>query len=205
MPFVAVPSCVELAFNTTWGGEQTQNSIGVLVAPTPTQAQCDAIANIGLGWWASDVVPLTPSTLVLREAHVRDLTSITGLEASAQPVGVLSGTNGSPSLPNNVSICASIRTGHIGRSARGRWYWQGLSESQVTDSIVLSTLLPDIHDALVNLAGLLAVAGFNWVIISRFTGGLPRDPTPITFAVTDVVFVDAIVDSQRRRLPGRGS
>ncbi len=205
MSFVAVPSCVELAFNTTWAGEHTQNRIGVLVAPTPTQAQCDAIANIGLAWWASDVVPLTPTTLELREAHVRDLTSITGLEASAQPTGVLQGTHGSPSLPNNVSICASIRTGHIGRSARGRWYWQGLTEDQVTDNVVLSTLLPDIHDALVNLAGLLAAAGFNWVIISRFTNNLPRVGGPITFGVTDVVFVDGTIDSQRRRLPGRGS
>lgn len=205
MAFVAVPNCVELAFNTTWAGERTQNRVGVFVGASPSQAQCDAVANIGLGWWASDVVPLTPSTLELREAHVRDLTVINGLEATAAPVGTLVGTNGSPSLPNNVAICASLRTGFTGRSARGRWFWQGLSESQVADSVVTGTLLPDIVAAITNLAVLLATGGFNLVIISRVTGGAPRVPAPITFTVTDVLFVDAVVDSQRRRLPGRGS
>jgi hypothetical protein len=49
----------------------------------------------------------------------------------------------------------------------------------------------------------------TWVIASRFSG-VDGDGKPIpravgvTTPVTSVVIVDGIVDSQRRRLPGRG-
>lgn len=205
MPFVPTPETVELSFRTTWDGQQTQNRIYVSVNAAVTQALCDAVAALGLEWWTTDVVPLVAPNLFLREAHVRDLSSETGFEASAPPPGSLPGTNGSPSLPNNVALCCSIRTGHIGRSARGRWYWQGLSEAQVTASHVEPTVGADIVNTLIALAGQLATAGFNWVTVSYISGGLPRVGGPLIFGVTDVLLVDEVLDSQRRRLPGRGA
>lgn len=80
----------------------------------------------------------------------------------------------------------------------------GLCESQVDDSHVKATHLTAIKNALVNLAGLLAAGGFNWNVVSFIEDGAPRVGGPISFGVTGILFVDDVVDSQRRRLPGRG-
>jgi hypothetical protein len=204
MPFVPAPNIVEMQFRTTWAGQRAMNRIHVNVFTAPTQALCQSVANAGLTWWTGNVVTLTPAALELREVFVKDISVANGFQATASPAGPLPGTNGSPSLPNNVSICASIRTGLTGRSARGRWYWQGLSESQVTDSTVSAGVLTSIDAALTNLASAIAALGFNWQIVSFQSAGVPRPGGPVYFAVSDIVFVDAFVDSQRRRLPGRG-
>jgi len=51
------------------------------------------------------------------------------------------------------------------------------------------------------------IAGLShfWVIASYFQNGAPRVGGPVYFVVDQIVFVDGIVDSQRRRLPGRGT
>jgi hypothetical protein len=51
--------------------------------------------------------------------------------------------------------------------------------------------------------------GASWVVVSRFSGvDANGDPIPraagVTTPITSVLVVDNIVDSQRRRLPGRG-
>lgn len=52
-------------------------------------------------------------------------------------------------------------------------------------------------------------ADWSWVVVSRFSGvdslgkPIPRS-SGVVELVVDAIFVDNIVDSQRRRLPGRG-
>jgi len=205
MAFTPVINTVSVEFRTTWAGQQCENRIYVDLLTAPTQALLTALANACETWWEDNVVAITPDTLELREVFVRDQTELNGFAATASPTGALPGTGGSPSLPNNCSICASVRTLFTGRSARGRWYWQGLMESQVTGNEVSSGALTDIDAALTNLAGVIAALGHFWVIVSYISGGSPRVGGPVKFVVNDIIFVDSVVDSQRRRLPGRGT
>jgi len=204
MAFVAAPNIVEMQFRTTWDSQRTMNRIFVNVLTAPTQAICQAVANAGLTWWTGNVTALTPANLLLREVYVKDMSDINGFQASASPNPATPGSHAAASLPNNVSICASLRTGLIGRSARGRWFWQGLCEDQVVNNTVDAGLLTSIDSALTNLASALATLGYNWQIVSFNSGGGPRPGGPVYFTVTDIIFVDSTIDSQRRRLPGRG-
>lgn len=205
MAFVPAPNLVSVEFRTTWAGQQCENRINVDLLTAPTAANVAALAVACEQWWEDNVVDITPTNLALREVFVRDQSQLNGFAAVASPTGALPGTLISPSLPNNVTICASIRTLFTGRSARGRWYWQGLTEDQVTDNTVSSGRLTDIDSALTNLASVIANLSHFWVIASYVSGGVPRPGGPVYFVVDQVVFVDSIVDSQRRRLPGRGT
>lgn len=205
MPFVPVVNTVSVEFRTTWDGQQCENRIFVDLFATPTQALCQAVANAALTWWTGNVVALTPTNLALREVYVRDQSTLNGFQATATPTGALPGTSSSPSLPNNTSICASLRTGFTGRSARGRWFWQGLTEGGVVANTVDAGLLTSIDAALTNLASALAALGWNWIIVSYVSLGVPRPGGPVKFSVNNILFVDSIVDSMRRRLPGRGT
>lgn len=205
MPFVPVINTVSVEFRTTWDGQQCENRIFVDMLTAPSQANCQALANACLTWWQGNVTSLTATNLVLREVFVRDQSQLNGFAATATPAGGTPGTHTSPSLPNNVSICASIRTLFTGRSARGRWYWQGLCEDQVVANTVDSGLLTSIDAALTNLASVIAALSHFWVIVSYISLGVPRPGGPVKFVVNDILFVDATVDSQRRRLPGRGA
>lgn len=205
MTFVPAPQIMEMQFRTTWDGQQTMNRVHVDALAPVTFAHCQALATAGESWYEDNVVALVPSTLLLREVFVKGLDVVTPFQATATPTGPLPGTNVNGSVPNNVSICASIRTGLAGRSARGRWYWQGLTQDTIDNNTVQSGTLTDIDAALTNLASVIAGIGFNWVIVSYISEKAPRPGGPVYFSVTDVLFVDSIVDSQRRRLPGRGA
>jgi len=205
MAFTPVINTVSVEFRTTWDAQHCENRIFVDLLTTPSQANCQALANAMLTWWTGNVVALTPANLALREVFVRDQSQLNGFAATASPTGALPGTHAAASLPNNVTICASIRTLFTGRSARGRWYWQGLCEDQVVDNTVNSGVITSIDAALTNLASVIAALGHFWVIVSYQSLGVPRPGGPVKFVVNDIVFVDAIIDSMRRRLPGRGT
>jgi hypothetical protein len=86
----------------------------------------------------------------------------------------------------------------------------GLTEDQVTANTVHTVTVNDYIAAYgLILTGALADDGV-WSVVSRFSGVDPdtKKPIPRTTAVVtpirSVVVVDATVDNQRRRLPGRG-
>lgn len=201
MAFIPAPNMTEVQFRTTYGGEPTMNRIHVNCFAAPTLAMCQSIANLCHTWWTGNVTAITPPTLSLREVFVKDISVANGFQATSGAGSPVPGTVASVQLPNNVTICASIRSGLTGRSARGRWYWQGLTEAQVTDNTVVGGTLTSIDAALTNLGSALGTAGFAWQIVSFITNGAPRPGGPVYFTVADIVFVDAIVDSMRNRLP----
>jgi len=112
-------------------------------------------------------------------------------------------------LPNNVAVTVSFRTGLSGRFARGRNYVSGLSEDAVVLNTVDSAVLADIQAGYEALQDVASDNTSTWVVVSRFSG-VDGDGVPIprvegvTTPITAVIIVDSIIDSQRRRLPGRG-
>lgn len=205
MSFVPAPNIVELQFRQTFDLQRTMNRIHINVLTVPTEAICQSIATAGAVWWTNNVAPLVPPELQLREVYCKSLAVENGPQATFSSGFPAPGALGQPALPNSVSIAASLRTGLTGRSARGRWFWQGLTENQVTGNEVAAGTLTSIDAALTNLKAAIAGLGYAWVIVSFFSGGGPRPGGPVYFLVSDILFIDSVVDSQRRRLPGRGN
>jgi hypothetical protein len=131
-------------------------------------------------------------------------TSTTGLP-------IVGGASGE-CAPNNVALCMSIRSAARGRSARGRNFIPGIPKDLIDENTVASGNVAAYEDAYAGLIGIGGDSGFSQVVVSRFSGFTIVDgkkvPTPRVSGVThDVInsyVVDPTIDSQRRRLPGRG-
>jgi len=114
------------------------------------------------------------------------------------------GTSAVDPLPFNCAHCVSFRTANRGRSGRGRNYVMGLSDSEAAASAIQTTRLNLDVNAYAALVGAgTFVAGLQFCVVSRYSGGAPRSVALIQ-PITSVLSVDATIDSQRRRLPGRG-
>jgi hypothetical protein len=206
MPFTAVPATIKVSVFGTMDGQQVMNRFYVSIGATlPSESDCQTIANIVGAWWTGNVQALVPEQVELRLVEARSVAEENGPVATFSAGLPAAGTLVQSLLPNNVSLAVSLRTGLAGRSARGRWFWYGLTEGQVALSEVDAGTAASIVGAMDNLLSDINGASAEIVIVSFFSGGGPRVGGPVKFIVTDMLLVDTVVDSQRRRLPGRGS
>jgi hypothetical protein len=204
MPFVPAPNIVEVQLRATFDGQQVMNRIHVNVLHAPTEADCAAVAAAVGDWWDTNVQALVATNVVMREIYVKSVATANGPEATFSAGFPLVGTKAGDSLPNNVALAVSLRTGLTGRSARGRWYWYGITEDQVDANTMMGGTIASIDAAITNLLNEIEALGFLWVIVSYIANGGPRVGGPVYFTVNTITVVDSTVDSQRRRLPGRG-
>jgi len=163
----------------------------------------ELLAGTVAGWWTDQMKPLLSSALSLTSVKATALHDVTGPQFIYTTGLPATGDQSAAAMPNNVSLCVSFRSALIGRSFRGRNYVPGIVESAVTLSSVSSGTASAIVAAYETLQDVLPV-GTNWVIVSRTTDHNPRE-TGVTVPVVSVLVVDLVVDSQRRRLPGRGT
>lgn len=205
MAFQAVPNGALCTVHGTLASERVANTLGFgLITPgTVTEAQLTAIAQGVVGVWTNFMLNTLPSAYVLTGVTARALDVQDGpvVEESfgIDSPGLLAGAI----LPNNCSFVVSFRTGRAGATNRGRNYVNGLLESEVTGNNLSVTRINALAAAYANMLGSGAVAtGWVWSVISRkiIIPTVTGRPVPIV----SVHIVDSVVDSQRRRLPGRG-
>lgn len=204
MAFVPVANTAQFELRYTAAGQDCANTlyfrrIGGWDGPGLSNA-CESL----WGWWKTTLAPSVSNAVVLREVYGFDLSTADGPTGTYAGIPPASGGDTSPLLPNNVSIAVSFRTARRGRAYRGRNYFLGLTEGVVTNSTVAEARLTSIVSAYLALA--LeddVIPGGTWVVCHRYSGRTPLT-TGTAEPITDVVIVDPIVDSQRRRLPGRG-
>jgi hypothetical protein len=205
MAFVPVTNVVQCEMRYTLDDQKCENRIMIDVGHTPDASDFTNIANAVSNALITEWLPLLPATLVYTELFLRSMEEQNGPQATF-PIdpGVGTGTNIGSALPNNCTLCVSLRSNFAGRSARGRLYWPALLETTTVDSHVDSSHVAGIVLAVRGLDTNLTTVGTDWVIVSFFNNNAPRPGGPVKFSVTNVLIVDDVVDSQRRRLPGRG-
>lgn len=202
MPFVPIPNTcrVELRF--------TQNSqllANVFHVQSEGAWNVTDMQNLGAAFveWYDSFRTVVCNQVTLREIDIRDLTTASGLGILYNTGLPLLGTLASPAMPNNVSVAIKWGTGLTGRSFRGRTYHIGLTEGQVVNSEVDSAFAAPILSGYNALPPIIATAGFTMVVASRYTNNAPR-VVGVTTPVLNASYADTVIDSQRRRLPGRG-
>lgn len=211
MPFVSVQNTVMVELRYLSDLQHIENTLYFERADAPTPTNIGTLLDAVESWWLDNIQPLIPNVLVLTEIVGTDLTTATGPQVAHVPAGGGIGGVADPPLPNNVSIAISFRTGLRGRAFRGRNYHPSLWETGVTKNTLQEEIVTAIQDAYIALVGHADVvaAGYEWVVVSRFSGvDGDGDPIPraagVTTPVLTALIVDPTVDSQRRRLPGRG-
>jgi len=150
------------------------------------------------GWQVHQAI----ETVFVR-VEVRGLAVINDLLATDN-TGNGAGANVSGALPNNVTFAVKKESGLTGRSARGRCYWIGTPSGKLlstNENEITTSYVADVIGAVDGMRLAIASVGL-WkpVLVSRFTGGLPR-ATGKTFPWISTVAVDNVIDSQRGRLP----
>lgn len=203
MAFIPVTNVAMVEIRMNWDGQHVENTLYFLGGGAWNTTQLGTLAFDIRTWWDASIAPEISNTVELSEVYVTDLTSATSPTAQAAGGPSFAGGLTNPSLPNSVSLAVSFRTAGRGRSSRGRNYVVGLTESQVVGNEVVGTAVDALIDAYEVLLGLALPNTAEWVVVSRFTNNAPR-ASGVTAPVTDVVVVDPVVDSMRRRLPGRG-
>ncbi len=169
------------------------------------------------GWNASDIANLATSAytnwstkallhlsnqLTFVGSKATDLSSQTG--PTATHTASTTGGQALPSAPSNVAFCIKFSTQGRGRSSQGRIYLPGIPSGYITADAIDGNdaflIEGDINDA---VAGIATEFDATHVVVSRYHNHAPR-PVGITFPVTDIGYTDVYIDSQRRRLVGRG-
>lgn len=154
-----------------------------------------------------NLLPTMFADIVLSGLTFEDVRSVPfgGLSVSITPAepGALSST---ANLPNSVCIAVKKNTGNLGRSGRGRLYWPSLDASVLSDdNTVESAFAGDVVDALgqmqVDIEGSAYPCQVG--IVSYYNNGALRS-AGLFQQITSWSVADLTVDSQRKRLPGRG-
>jgi len=211
MPFVPVANTCLVETRMTLDSQQVENTLWVEFPTAPSSADMLTLANDIDSWWEAEYAPLVSDGVQLREVVVTDMTTASSGQVSVAPATPAFGTQTSPDLPSNASLTVSFRTALRGRSFRGRNYLVGLTEDTNTGNIVNGAFIALVIDAYeLLLSGGGALTAGEWVVASRFSGvDANGDPIPraagVTTPIISVVVVDNVIDSQRRRLPGRGN
>lgn len=202
LPFQAAPNTARIELIFTQDGQRVENVFHITYSSFFTTGHLYEAINAFRDWWAADGKGYASSAVkptLIVAASLQDATAPT-VEASldADPVG----TRTSPAMPMNVTVAVGLRTALRGRSYRGRIYHVGLTEDMIAFSVLLPVYVTDLVANYNALRATLAPYGFALAVLSRVNGGVRRTvgvSTPV-----ESITVDAFLDSQRRRLPGRG-
>jgi len=171
----------------------------------PTAARLEQLCQILRDWWVAELRAAVSNEIALKRINARDMTVQNGVVLDYTTGLPILGTSNSPSMPANVTIAITLRTGFAGRTRRGRLFHIGLTEAQVLGNFILLALQSILETAYRRLRSqYLLPNSFEWVVCSRFSNGQPRQQALLT-PITEVFLIDRRIDTQRRRLPGIGT
>lgn len=205
MPFVPVPNTVMVEAVYEWAGQTVENTMYFeATVGAPTEGSISDLLDNVRTVIETELLPLLSTGIQLVRMVGTLLTAIDALSVTLSVNPPAAGGVPDEAMPNNVSYVVSFLTSQRGRSFRGRNYVPGLPQTAVTGN----DITPGARTALLSFYETLAAAvvADEWlmVVVSRFSLGQART-TGVTSPIIAFTTYDTVVDSQRRRLPGRGN
>ena len=204
MDFIPAVGVVQANLHFISTGGDVQN---VLHYEAPAAIDYDLMMELGaalVDWFDTDLKNSLVTSQALVAVVMTDLTTQNGPTATYTAGLPITGTGGSDPLPANCAITVTKRTAKRGRSYRGRIYSLGASLGNVNGDLIDNGFVAGLVARWSNAISLTTASG-TWpmVVVSRYHNNAPR----ITAEITPVTSMDAdnVVDSQRRRLVGRGA
>lgn len=204
MAFQPVPDVALVRVNGRIDGQKTINTLYWQVSGSGIdQVNLTALADAVDGWASSALVSPLSDDWSYESVDAIDLSvpnSFQVTRSSAAP-----GESSSEAAPNNVAACISFQTVFSGRSFRGRNYIPGIPNDQINlntmENAFMASLIT-IYDDLIGAGTFLA--GWQWGVVSRQTGGVAR-AEGLFSPITSVVFRTPYVRSMRSREIGHGA
>jgi hypothetical protein len=161
------------------------------------------LANSVVTWWTTVYRLTSTAQVALAAVQVRLYDPLNPLAVDIPVSPPVAGTRGTTAEAGNVSVAMSERTGLAGRAFRGRIFAPCVGESDVTiTDTLISAAVVLFGNAIANLVFGALPAG-NILHIFHRPGLVPK-PRDNTSTPVITYVVESLVDSQRRRLSGRG-
>lgn len=205
MPFQPVGNGAEFVIKGQLLGEEVVTTFPLLGLVGFTQGDLQDYCEAAADAWTTYIKPQLIGSYTFYELVGKGLRTQEDVEATVSFSGGDSGALVGSPMPNNVSLSIARKTGLTGRSNRGRIYWPGFNEADVTNNEISTARAGAIVDALEDFTTAVNSLGtFSLAIITRYSNNALR-PTAIARPITSWSVVDRVVDSMRRRLPGRGN
>jgi len=204
MLFVPVANSAEHHLMFHYHGEVCQNVFHTHKGDPYETVDLIAAATVFKDWWLEWMQARLPTQLTFDRIESFSLEAFNAPSSTVIEDLPAAGTNSSAiPLPNNVTFAVKWITGLRGRSYRGRTFSLGVTEDQRSGNSLQPTALTGYLIAYGALITALDVAGHPLAVVSKVTLGSPR----VAGIATEIIglSIDDTLDSQRRRLPGRGS
>jgi len=205
MAFIPATNVAEVVLNGSWGGQNVANVIDFLYDIPLTISELNSLAATVASAWFDTIATVTSIAYVLTSVKATDLTTASSPGVEFFPTSDNVGQVGTASVPNNSTITISYSTDQRGRSYRGRSYMCGIpfAFQNTSVSVTLATAAGILEDWVDFYTNVETDRDCTHVVVSRRQNNVPL----VTADVTEVTgyFVENNLDSQQRRLEGRGS
>jgi hypothetical protein len=202
-PFIPVPGVLQANVRYVLEGQQIENVLCFRYDGTPFGTAATTIWGIlNTSWWPSLRAQIS-TECVNTETYMVDLSDEAGPVASFGPFTNPAGAASGPPVPLNAALCITHRTANRGRSYRGRTFIAGIAKSIQFGSYLTQSAVDAMAASFIDLGSDALTADVPFVVVSRHHNKAPR-VTGIDTVVTLSVARDNVLDSQRRRTPGRG-
>lgn len=203
MAFIPAPNAIRICLQMEWTGQTVEICIGVLKNAAVVTADLTTVTTAMEAWRIALHRDLTSQDLTYKQWYALSLTTSTSPSLITPITANITGNDTAGTVPNNVALVTTFQTDLRGRSYRGRTYMPGISRSNVSTPTEISAGYA--LQASTAYAGINAAlpAGYTHVVLSYQNNGVARTNaarTPVVAYRTEVR-----LDSQRRRLEGRGS
>ena len=203
-PFIPVPNTFKVQLVYSLYNQRCENVLYVKSGAGLTNADADRIEGVFAAWWNNTYRALISSYCSLVLIVIDALDAITGLHREYTTGWTPTGSNATAALPGGTTTAIKHATGVRGRSFRGRSYVVGLATNDIASGLVITTKRDSLQAAFNTLRTNLAAdaAGDQLVVVSFMENGVWRAQGLATPVVSSSAHQN--VDSQRRRLIGRG-
>jgi hypothetical protein len=198
MPIPDAPTVARVAMLYT---RDTRNFVNTFHVQKDTElvlSDLEAIATEALDWWETEFKQSQPSTIALTQIQVRKYDPDNPLAYDLPVIPPSVGSLAGAVAPGNTTSTLSWRTGLAGKKFRGRIYVPGIRESDTSDDDrIASPLMALLAAAATGFLDRFGLVGsiYKAIVFHRATATGTRIITAV---------LENIIDSQRRRLPGRG-
>lgn len=201
-PFIPVTDTLKVQMVYLVAGQYCENVLHIRhTSGAISLVNQGELAAFMKGWYTDHFKTLQSTDCSLVKIITKDLTSETGLGLEYTTGLPIAGTHASPILPTNVTAAVKFTTGLGGRSYRGRNFIVGMPEDSVSGNTIDAGIITQLTAAYGELISAM-LADWEFVVASFYHNNAWRVSgvaTPVTG-----VSCDPYVDSQRRRLTGRG-
>lgn len=203
MTFISALDTVKVVLNQLFGTQQLANIIYFLKSGGWSEADMIALAADIEDWWTDEVAPWVSASLSLVGIDVTNMEtdSTPSITRTVSPA-VAGGDSGEP-VPGNAASVITFRTANRGRSSRGRNYVSGMTVNSVENvNSITAVLAAGLIAAYEALSTIETGNSCQHVVASFEHAKMPRTTALLQEVLSYTM--DTNVDSQRRRLLGRG-